>query len=98
MIAVTPLLAILAGMTAVMTLGWIVQRALNNAGWVDVFWTFGAGASCVVVALWSDLPANGERQLLVAALAALWSLRVGLYVSLRVARSGREARRHAALR
>lgn len=96
--AVTPLLAILAAMAFVMTLAWLVQRAVKNAGWVDVFWTFGTGASCMAAALWPDLPANRERQILIAALSLLWSLRLGVYVALRVARSDTEDARYANLR
>ncbi|MFZ2031400.1 MAG: DUF1295 domain-containing protein [Vitreimonas sp.] len=93
-----PLLAVFLLMLVVMTLAWLTQRAVNNAGWVDVFWTFGTGASCVVVALWPALPASHDRQLLVAALGAIWSLRLGLYVATRVARSKTEDIRYATLR
>src|SRR5689334_19322098 len=98
MIVVTPLLAILAAMSFVMTLAWLLQRAVKNAGWVDVFWTFGTGASCMAAALWPDLTANPERQILVAALSVLWSVRLGLYVALRVARSDSEDGRYTNLR
>ena len=35
-----------------MAAGWVVQRRLNNAGWVDVFWTFGVGLAGILVAFW----------------------------------------------
>lgn len=78
---------------AAMAAGWLVQRRLNNAGWVDVFWTFGVGLSGIMAALWPV--ANGgaqTRQVLIAVLAAAWALRLGLHVAIRVARSPEDLR------
>jgi steroid 5-alpha reductase family enzyme len=93
-----PILVVLLFMLVVMSAAWLTQRAAKNAGWVDVFWTFGTGISCAAVALWPDGLANHDRQLLVAALAAIWSLRLGLYVAMRVARSKTEDVRYSTLR
>jgi steroid 5-alpha reductase family enzyme len=83
---------------AVMLCAWITQRVTRNVGWVDVFWTFGTGLAGAGLAL---APLNGAspsaRQILVAALALIWALRLGLYVALRVA-SSPEDRRYAELR
>jgi steroid 5-alpha reductase family enzyme len=88
------LLAVLIAMAVVMTVGWTVQRALNNGGWTDVFWTYGTGAACALAAL---VPFGGNaaptwRQALVAVLAAIWALRLGTYVALRVAKGPEDAR------
>jgi steroid 5-alpha reductase family enzyme len=85
-------------MAVVMTVSWLVQRRLNNAGWTDVFWTLGTGLCGVVAALWPDVYAHPPRQWLVAALVAIWSLRLGLYVAFRVARSEDEDPRYARMR
>ena len=98
MIAAAPLIAVLTAMLAVMMLAWIVQRGAGNAGWVDVFWTIGAGLSCAGVALWPGPSVNQSRAFLVAALAIIWSFRLGLYVAARVARSETEDVRYASLR
>ena len=92
-------LGVLAVMAVVMVCGWAVQRGANDGGWTDVFWTYGTGASCALAAL---VPFGGHgaptwRQALVAALVAVWSLRLGTYVALRVAK-GPEDARYAALR
>lgn len=87
-----PFLVILAGMTAVMLVAWLVQRAVRNGGWVDVFWTFGTGAACVIAALWPEPAANANRQVLVAALSAIWAIRLGVYVGHRVATTSEDAR------
>lgn len=87
----------LLALCAVMALGWAFQRHRNNGGWTDVFWTFGTGAACVAVAL----APQGElaaRQVVVAALAAVWSLRLGFHILGRVAGSDEEDRRYANFR
>jgi steroid 5-alpha reductase family enzyme len=86
------------GLLATMICAWLFQRAKANVGWIDVFWTFGTGAAAVILAL---APLGGEptlRQWLVASLAAVWSLRLGLYVAVRVARTPDEDRRYVDLR
>jgi steroid 5-alpha reductase family enzyme len=70
-------LAALAFLCAVMLAAWLVQRAMRNAGWVDVFWTFGTGAACATAALAGGFSA---RAMLAAGLALLWSARLGLYI------------------
>lgn len=96
MILVATLLAF--GLAAAMSGAWLIQHRLGNAGWVDVIWTFATGIAGVAGAL---LPLGPEgptdRQILVAALIALWSLRLGLYLAGRVSH-GPEDVRYAALR
>jgi len=79
-------------MTLVMGLAWWCVLRTGNGGWTDVFWTFGTGACGVLAALapWAGAP--GARRGLVAALVALWSLRLGTYVVVRVARGAEDVR------
>ncbi|MBR0672449.1 DUF1295 domain-containing protein [Neoroseomonas soli] len=63
---------------AVMTAAWVVQRRLRNAGWVDAFWTFGLGTAGIGVAL---LGGAGPRRFLVAALIAIWAIRLGTHIA-----------------
>jgi steroid 5-alpha reductase family enzyme len=93
-----PILTVFAGMAVVMTTAWIVQLGTRNGGWVDVFWTFGAGAACVTAALWPAPAEDQARQYLVAGLAAIWSLRLGSYIAHRVAKDKHEDRRYSGLR
>ena len=94
------LLAIAAAVlvSLAMTAAWLIARLTVNAGWVDVVWTFATG---VVGALVAVVPLGGAepswRQALVAALALLWSLRLGLHVAARVAK-GPEDVRYASFR
>jgi steroid 5-alpha reductase family enzyme len=86
------------GLLATMGFAWLFQRLMRNVGWVDVFWTFGTGAAAVALSLYPLTASPTPRQWLVAGLAAVWSLRLGLYVALRVARTPEEDRRYADLR
>lgn len=80
-------LVVLVFMTAVMVAAWIFGLRRGNAGWTDVFWTFGSGGALAGAALfpvsWGAAP--GPRQWLVAGLVALWSIRLGRYIAGRVA-------------
>jgi steroid 5-alpha reductase family enzyme len=94
-IAITLLMLLM--LTVVMTLGWAFQRRMGNGGWTDVFWTFGTGGACVAAALLPPGPVS-VRQVVVALLAGLWSLRLGCHIRHRVATSSEEDRRYADFR
>ena len=91
---------VLVAMLAVMALAWVFQGLTRNTGWVDVFWTFGTGAILAMAALAPLEPTApaSPRQMLVAALVALWALRLGGYIALRVMGSPHEDTRYAGLR
>ena len=84
-------------MLVVMTAAWATVLKTDNAGWTDVFWTFGTGVAGVIAALspWAGEPS--ARQLLVACLVAIWSLRLGTYIAVRVVQT-EEDRRYAMLK
>ncbi len=85
---ILPLFAVLIGLSLVMAAGWFVQWRTGNGGWVDVFWTYGTGVAGVAVALLAGGEGLTARRWLVAGLVALWSLRLGTFIALRVARGG----------
>ncbi len=74
---------------------WLVQRRSHNAGTVDIAWSFGTAA----MAVWLDLHASGDpqRRVLVAVLAGIWGLRLGVHLAQRVM-SEYEDKRYAELR
>jgi steroid 5-alpha reductase family enzyme len=57
---------------------WLLQRRFGDAGIVDVGWTFGVGALALFFAV--TAPGEPARRVLVAVLAGLWSLRLGLHI------------------
>ena len=76
----------------VMTTAWIVVVRSHNAGWIDVFWTYGTGLVGVLTALSPWAGEISARQWLAAALVAVWSIRLGTYVAVRVAGSEEDQR------
>ena len=93
------IIAVTAALSIVMTAAWAVQRITHNAGWVDTIWTFGVGAAGIAYALApiSGVAWPGPRQLLVGALIAAWSLRLGSHLAERT-RRGPEDTRYARFR
>ena len=76
-----PWLLLLIGwvlMAAVMAALWLVQRARGDAGVVDVGWAAGLGALAVLYAAAGSGPPL--RRAVVAAMAAVWSLRLALHL------------------
>lgn len=91
------LVVVLAVMLVVMITAWATVVRTGNGGWIDVFWTFGTGVAGAIAALtpWDGAPS--WRQILVAGLVAVWALRLGSYIAIRVA-SGAEDARYTALK
>src|ERR1700738_4611871 len=73
-------------LSALMVIAWVVQQRTGNSGWVDTIWTFAVGGVGAVSAL---LPAGSSalpvRQWLIAGLALVWSLRLGIHIAIRTA-------------
>jgi steroid 5-alpha reductase family enzyme len=80
------LAAIAASLSILMMMAFLVQQRTGNSGWVDTIWTFSVGLVGAGSALWPVAGASpNARQWLVAALVAIWSLRLGLHIALRSA-------------
>ena len=75
-----------------MTVAWLVQQRTGKSGLVDSFWTFGVGAIATTGALFPLSAAPAERQILVAALAAAWSVRLGSHIVTRNRGTGDDPR------
>lgn len=77
-----PVLVVLAGAIVVMTVVWAIAWRAHNAGWVDVAWSYLMGAAAVYYAITGDgalLP-----RAVVGALGAIWGLRLGTHLFVRV--------------
>jgi steroid 5-alpha reductase family enzyme len=78
-----------------MALAWWVQKQTGKSGWIDTFWSYGIGLAGVSLALLVPLTAGNpisSRQWLVAALCALWSVRLGTHILLRTLGGGEDPR------
>jgi steroid 5-alpha reductase family enzyme len=80
------LIAIALSLSILMALAWVAQQGTGNSGWVDTIWTFSVGLVGAHSALWPVAGASlNARQWLVAALVAIWSLRLGVHIAIRTA-------------
>ena len=80
------LVAIAMSLSVLMAGAWLVQQRTGNSGWVDTIWTFSLGLVGAASALWPIAgAAPNARQWLVAALVAIWSVRLGLHIARRTA-------------
>ncbi len=86
---------IVVGLMGVMAAAWVVQRRTGQAGWVDVFWSFGTGIFAGGGALAGGIT---WRAAAVGGLALLWGLRLGFYLAQRTAAAHREDVRYARFR
>jgi len=78
----------------IMTGAWAVQLRTGQSGWIDTIWSFAVG---VVGAAAAVAPIAGQegltaRQMLVAACALAWSVRLGLHIMRRTLRGGDDPR------
>jgi steroid 5-alpha reductase family enzyme len=77
--------AVSVGLAAIMSGAWLAWRGTRNSGWIDTTWTFGLGAVGCAGAFTPSLMTGAVtiRQMLVAVLVAVWSLRLGLHIARR---------------
>lgn len=66
----------------IMILVFLWGLKIKNNGVVDVFWAF--NFLVIAAVIWFLAEGNNERKNLVCGLAALWSIRLGIYLSIRV--------------
>lgn len=84
------------GAVFLMAMLWLIARAKQNAGIVDVGWSAGVGLLAVFYAATAD--GDPARRLLVGAMAGLWSARLGGYLLVNRVLGKPEDRRYAAMR
>ncbi len=78
----TLLLIALAGLCAAFGLLYLVARRMDNYGIVDIAWSYAFGALAAFYALAG--PGWPVRRALLAAMAVLWSARLGTHLAIRV--------------
>jgi steroid 5-alpha reductase family enzyme len=88
---VLEVLIVTIALSAAMGAAWLVAERTGRSGWIDAIWTFATGLAGMALAL---LPASSAalRPLLVAGLAGLWSLRLGLHIVVRTTHGGDDPR------
>lgn len=72
---------------------WFVAIWSGRSGWIDAIWSLATGGFGAAFALIPIVDTGvSERQLLVAALALAWSLRLGVHIAIRTAGGGDDPR------
>lgn len=71
-----------AVLSLLMIIIWVWAYRIKNAGIVDIFWAFNFLIIAIVV--WFLAEGFETRKLMVAALASIWSIRLGIYLLIRV--------------
>jgi steroid 5-alpha reductase family enzyme len=93
-----PVIVIAAvSLSLVMGLAWWLVVRSGRSGWADTFWSYGTGLVGVIAVWWAAGGRVEGRALLVVALLALWSLRLGTHIARRTL-SGGDDPRYAELR
>lgn len=82
MAALALLLVALASLCALFAVLYLVARRLDNYGIVDIAWSYAFAALASFYALFG--PGWPVRRALIAALAVVWSLRLGTHLAIRV--------------
>ena len=92
-------LAVAALLSLAMGAAWLAVARGAKSGWVDAVWSFLMGAAGVAAALAPVQGWEGDplRRAVVATLAGIWSLRLGLHIVARTTGGGEDPR-YAALK
>lgn len=92
------LVLVAAALSVTMALAWAAVQKGAVSGWVDATWSYAVGVAGVVVALVpvAGWPTDPVRAGIVAAIAALWAIRLGTHIAKR-SLAGGEDPRYAAL-
>lgn len=87
------IVALAVCLSATMAGAWLAALRTGRCGWIDAIWSFATGLFGATAALVPFAAAEMTvRQMLVAVLALLWSLRLGIHIATRTARGGDDPR------
>jgi steroid 5-alpha reductase family enzyme len=87
-------LALIIGLVFAMTAAWIIVVQTEKTGWVDVFWSYAVGVAGIAAALFpvGEVEPFSSRRWLVAAIVAVWALRLGTHILFRTLKGGDDPR------
>jgi steroid 5-alpha reductase family enzyme len=99
MVVALLIVGLAVGLSLTMMGAWAIAIRTGRSGWIDAVWSFAIGVAGVAAALVPLHPGEPQtaRQIVVALLAGIWSLRLGLHIVRRTAGGGDDPR-YATLR
>jgi len=89
-VIVTMLMTALIVMALLMFILWLIHLPLENAGIVDVGWTFGVPLCALIFAVIAE--GDITRRIVIVGMTALWGVRLGGYLLFRVLSHNEDAR------
>ena len=93
MMVAIAVVALAVCLSAMMSLAWLVALRTGRSGWIDAIWSFVTGVFGAAGALLIfGEEETSARQMLVAGLALVWSLRLGSHIAARTMRGGDDPR------
>ncbi|CAH1669514.1 DUF1295 domain-containing protein [Chelatococcus asaccharovorans] len=93
MTGVVAIVGVAICLSATMAWAWLMALWTGRSGWIDAIWSFATGlfgAALALIPMGDD--ALTHRQLLVAAMALFWSLRLGIHITMRTLSGGEDPR------
>jgi steroid 5-alpha reductase family enzyme len=87
---IAALLVNFAILLGAMLLLWLVAARIRDVSFIDAVW--GLGMAALAILSWVRMGAPGTRAGLIAAMAALWGVRLGLHLFVRWRRGGEDPR------
>ena len=84
------LLVNVGALAGAMLLLWLVAARIRDVSFIDAVW--GLGMAALAALSWVQIGTPGGRAALIAGMAALWGVRLGLHLFVRWRRSGEDPR------
>lgn len=73
-----------------MTLLWLVAARIRDVSFIDAVWGYGMAATALFA--WTLVPQPGHRAGVIAAMAAIWGIRLGTHLFIRWRKAGEDPR------
>lgn len=87
------------GLAMTMATACLIAISTGRSGWIDAIWSVAVGIFGALAALIASLDGdNVQRQWLVAIIALVWSLRLGIHIAARTVTEDRDDPRYAQLK
>lgn len=84
------LVSLALGLSVSMSIAWAIQRTSGASGWIDTIWSLAVGLGGIAATIMVE--GDTQRRVAVAALVAVWSLRLAGHIGSRTRMAGEDPR------